>query len=247
MPKSICLILKTKSLKDILILKSDPKYFYGERTVLNSKGSAPLHNRCTKTKKKKKAQRKEQIKAPEKTQLSNKEIANLSDAQFKTLVIRKLTELVEFGHKLDEKMKAMLRETKETVQGTNSDGKETGTQINGVDQKEERNIWPENEETRIQKNEERHRNLQDIFKHSNIGIIGVPEGEEEEQQIENLFEQIMKENFPNLAKEIDFQEVQEAQRLPKKSDPRRHIIITFPKIKEKERILEAAREKDTVT
>ena len=73
---------------------------------------------------------KEQIKAPEKIQLSNKDIANLSDAQFKTLVIRKLTQLVEFGCKLDEKMKAMLRETKEDVQGTNSDEKETGTQIN---------------------------------------------------------------------------------------------------------------------
>ena len=130
--------------------------------------------------------------------------------------------------------------------------KETGTQINGVDQKEERNMQPEkNEETRIQKNEERLRNLQDILKRSNIRIIGVPEGEEEEQKIENLFEQIMKENFPNLEKEIDFQEVQEAQRVPKKLDPRRnttrHIIITLPKIKDKERILEAAREKHTVT
>ena len=61
----------------------------------------------------------------------------------------------------------------------------------------------------------------------------------------------MKENFPSLLKEIDFQEVQEAQRVPKKLDPRkhtpRHIIITLPKIKNKERILEAAREKDTVT
>ena len=82
----------------------------------------------------------EHFKAPEKTQLSEEEIANLSDAQFKTLVIKKLTELVEFGCKLDEKMKAMLRETKENVQGTKSDGKETGTQINGVDQKKERNI-----------------------------------------------------------------------------------------------------------
>ena len=99
----------------------------------------------------------------------------------------------------------MLRETKENVQGTKSEAKETGTQINGVDQKEERNIRPEkNEETRIRKNEERIRNLQDILKHSNIRIIGVPEGEEEEQKIENLFEQIMKENFPSLAKEIDF-------------------------------------------
>ena len=79
----------------------------------------------------------------------------------------------------------------------------------------------------------------------------MPEGEEEEQEIENLFEQIMKENFPNMAKEIDFQEVQEAHRVPKKLDPRRntprHIIITLPKVKQKERILEAAREKDTVT
>ena len=61
----------------------------------------------------------------------------------------------------------------------------------------------------------------------------------------------MKENFPHLSKEIDLQEVQEAQRVPKKLDPRRntprYIIITLPKIKEKERILEAVREKDTVT
>ena len=94
----------------------------------------------------------EQFKAPEKIQLSDEEIANLSDAQLKTLVISKLTELVEFGHKVDEKMKAMLRETKENVQGSNSDRKETGTQINDLEQKEEINIQPEqNEETRILK------------------------------------------------------------------------------------------------
>ena len=86
----------------------------------------------------------------------------------------------------------MLRGTKENIRGTNSEAKESGTQINGVDQKEERNIQPEkNEETRIQKNEERLRNLQDILERSNIRIIGVPEGEEQEQKIENLFEQIM--------------------------------------------------------
>ena len=194
----------------------------------------------------------EHYKAPEKIQQSEEEIANLSDAQFKTLVIKTLTELVEFGQKLDEKMKPMLRETKENVQGTNSDAKEAGTQINGVDQKEERNIQPEkNEETRTRENEERLRNLQDTLKRSNIRIIGVPEGEEEEQKIENLYEQIMKENFPNMAKEIDFQEVREAQRVPKKLDPRRNtprnLIITLAKMKQKERILEAAREKDTVT
>ena len=79
----------------------------------------------------------EHFKAPEKIQLSEDERANLSDAQFKTLVIRMLTDLVESVRKTDEKMKPMLRETQENVQGTNSDEKETGTQINGVDQKEE--------------------------------------------------------------------------------------------------------------
>ena len=63
----------------------------------------------------------------------------------------------------------------------------------------------------------------------------MPERQEEEQDIENLFENIMKENFPNVAKEIDFQEVQEAQRVPKKLDPRRntprHITIKLPTIK----------------
>ena len=130
------------------------------------------------------AQMKEQIKTPEK-ELSDKEIANLSDAEFKTLVIRKLTELVEYGCKIEEEVKAMPSEIKENIQGTNSEGKETGTQINNLEQKEKRSIQLEqNEETRIQKNEERLRNLQDIFTHSNIRIIGVPEGEEEDQEIE---------------------------------------------------------------
>ena len=65
----------------------------------------------------------------------------------------------------------------------------------------------------------------------------MPEGEEEEQEIENLLEKIMKENYTNLAKEIDFHEAQEAQRVPEKLDPRRntarHIIITLPKMKDK--------------
>ena len=166
---------------------------------------------------------KEQIKAT-KIELGDEEIANLSDAQFKTLVIRMLTEMVECGHKIEEEVKATKSEIEKNIQGTTSQGKETGTLINNLDQKEERNIQPEkNEETRIWKNEERLRNLQDILKCSNIRIIGVSEGEEEEQKIENLFEQIMKENFPSLAKEIDFQEVQEAQRVPKKLDPRRNI------------------------
>ena len=109
---------------------------------------------------------KEQIKAP-KIELSDKEIANLSDAEFKTLVIKMLTELVEYGHKIEEKVKAMKSEIKENVQGTNSEGKESGTQIN-LNQKEEIHIQPKhNEETRIQKNEESLRNLWDNFNCSN--------------------------------------------------------------------------------
>ena len=78
----------------------------------------------------------------------------------------------------------------------------------------------------------------------------MPEGEEKEQEIGNLFEKIRKENFPNLVKEIDLQ-VQEAQRVPNKMDAKRptprHIIIKMPKVKNKERILKAAREKKLVT
>ena len=108
---------------------------------------------------------KEQIKAPGKIQLSNEEI---SDAEFKTLVIKMLTELVEYGSKIEENVKAMKSEIKENVQGTGSDGKETGTQINGLEHKEEINIQPEqNEETRIKKIKKRLRNPWDNIKCSN--------------------------------------------------------------------------------
>ena len=82
---------------------------------------------------------------------------------------------------------------------------ETRNQRNDLEKKEEINIQLEqNEETRIPQNEERLRNLWDNLKCSNIWIIGVPGGVEQQQEIENLFEQIMKENFLNLSKEIDF-------------------------------------------
>ena len=100
---------------------------------------------------------KEQSKTPER-ELSNEEIANLSDAQFKTLVIRMLKDMVEYACKMEEKVKAMKSEIKKNVQGSNSDRKETRTQINGLEQKEERNIQPEqNEETRIPKKKKKMR------------------------------------------------------------------------------------------
>ena len=77
--------------------------------------------------------------------------------------------MIECGYKIKEEVKAIQSEIKKNIQGANSEGKETGTQINDLEQKEEINIQSEqNEETRIQKNEERIRNLWDNFKHSNI-------------------------------------------------------------------------------
>ena len=145
-------------------------------------------------------------------------------------------------------MKATLSEIMKNPQGTNSERKETEVQINDLEHNKERSIQPEQqEEKRILKNEDSIRSLWDISKCINIQIIGMP-GEEEEQEIENLFEKIMKGNFLNLAKEIDI-EVQEAWRVPNKLDPKRttpkHIIIKMPKVKDKEKILKASREKQT--
>ena len=92
--------------------------------------------------------------------------------------------------------------------------------------------------------------MQDNMKHNNIHIIGIPEGEEEEQGIENLFEKIMMENFPNLMREKVTQ-IQETQPVPFKRNPKRptarHIIIKKANFQDKERILKAAREKQEVT
>ena len=85
----------------------------------------------------------EHFKDPEKIQLSNEQIANLSDAQFKILVIRMLTELVEYGCKIGEEVKATQSEVKQNIQGTNSERKDTGAQINDLEQKEEISIQSE--------------------------------------------------------------------------------------------------------
>ena len=97
------------------------------------------------------AQMKEQGKTSER-ELSKEERANLSDGEFKALVIKMLTELIELGQKMKEQVKDTQSEIKQNIQGTNSDKKETRTQINDLEQKEEINMQLEqNEETRIQK------------------------------------------------------------------------------------------------
>ena len=88
------------------------------------------------------------------------------------------------------------------------------------------------------------------MKHNNIRTIGIPEGEEEEQGIENLFEKVMMENFPNLRRE-KVTHIQETQRVPSKRNPKRpttrHVKIKMANFQDKERILKAARQKKEVT
>ena len=116
-------------------------------------------------------------------------------------------------------MKITLSEIKKNLQGINSKGEEARIQINDLEHKEKISIQLEQqEETRTQKNKDSIRSLWDISKHTKIWIVRIPEWKEEEQDIENLFEKMMKENFYNLVKEIDIQ-VQEAQS-PKQVGPK---------------------------
>ena len=105
-------------------------------------------------------------------------------------------------------------------------------------------------EKRRKRNEESLRELWDNVKRTNIHIIGVPEGQEREKETEKIFQEIIAKNFPNMGKE-SFTQIQEAQRVPYKINPRRntprHIVIKLTKIKDKEKILKAAREKKQIT
>ena len=104
----------------------------------------------------------------------------------------------------------------------------------------------QNKEKRMKRNEDSLRDLWNNIKCNNIRIIGVPEGEEREKGPEKIFEEIIVENFPNMGKEIATQ-AQGAQQVPYRINPRRntlrHILIKLAKIKDKEKLLKAAREK----
>ena len=158
------------------------------------------------------AQMKEQIKPPEK-ELNKMEVSTLLDAVLKTLVIRMLKELSEdlssIKH-IQSETKDTLIEMKKNLQGNNSRVDETENQIHDLEHREAKNNPSEQEEEkRINNNNNNNEgsisSLWDNFKRSNICLIGVPEGEEKEQEIGNLSEKIVKENCPNLVKEIDVQ------------------------------------------
>ena len=104
-------------------------------------------------------------------------------------------------------------------------------------------------ENQMKKHESNIRDIWDNIKQANLRIIGLPEREEKDKGVENIFEEIIDGNFPNL-KDTDFK-IQEAQRAQNKLNPNRpilrHIIIKMAKVSDKERILKAAREKQNVT
>ena len=144
-------------------------------------------------------------------------------------------------------MKNTISEMKNTLEGINSRLDEAEDWIGKWEDKSTISTWAEHEkQERNKRNEESLRNLCDDTKHDNIHIIGIPEGEESISKKENLFEETMVENVPNLVKEIDTQ-VQEAQRVSSKMNLKRltprHIIIKMQKVKGKESISKVAREK----
>ena len=138
-------------------------------------------------------------------------------------------------------------ELKNTLEGINSRITEAEERISDLeDRMVEFTATEQNKEKRMKRNEDSLRDLWNNIKHTNIRMTGVPEGEEREKGPEKIFEEIIVENFPNMGKEIATQ-VQEAQRVPYRINPRRntlrHIVIKLAKIKDKEKLLKAAREK----
>ena len=144
-------------------------------------------------------------------------------------------------------MNTTITEMKTTLEGINSRITETEEHISDLeDRMVEFTVVEQNKEKRMKRNEDNLRDLWDNIKCNNIRIIGVPEEEERKKGPEKIFEEIIIENFPNMGKEIATQ-VQEAQRVPYWVNPRRnttrHIVIKPAKIKDKEKLLKAAREK----
>ena len=177
------------------------------------------------------------------TMLNEKEASQLSDMEFKELVIRKLHELIQNYQKLkgnnneltakytnmkkeietinkgQAEMKNTTSELKNTVEGTKSRLDDAEDRINELEDKVEKNTQNAKEkEKRLRNNEEGLREMQNNMKHNNIRIIGIPEGEDKQQRIENLFEKVMVENFPNLMREKATQ-IQESQS-PNQEEPK---------------------------
>ena len=174
-----------------------------------------------------------------------KEFGRRTDAQSEKLAdFKKELENIKNNKK---ELKNTITEMKNTLEGINSKLNEAEE---GISELEDRLVEitaakkkKERKRKRIKRNEDSVRDLRDNKSHTNIYTIGVPEGAEREKGAENIFEDIIAENFPNLGKETDIQ-VQEAQRVPNRIDPKRtrprHTVLKMSKIKDKERLLKAS-------
>ena len=144
-------------------------------------------------------------------------------------------------------MNNAITEMKDTLEGINGRITEAEERVSDLEDRMVKfTATEQNKEKRMKRNEDSLRELRDNIKRNNIHIIGVPEGEEREKGPEKIFEEIIVENFPTMGKEIATQ-VQVAQRVPYRTNPRRntprHVVIKLAKIKDKEKVLKAAREK----
>ena len=207
-------------------------------------------------------QMKEQDKTPEK-QLNEVEIDNLPENELRIMIVKMIQDLGKRKEAKIEKMQDMFKKDLEELKNKQTEMNNTITEmkttLEGIDSRiTEAEEWisnledrmveftgvKQNKEKRMKRNEDSLRDLWDNIKSNNIRIIGVPEGEEREKGPEEIFEEIIVENFANMGKEIATQ-VQEAQRVPYRIKPGRstprHIVIKLAKIKDK--LLKAAREK----
>ena len=207
---------------------------------------------------------KEQDKSPP-DQTNEEEISNLPEKEFRVMIVKMIQTLGNRIEKINETfnkdleelksketmMNNTINEIKNYLEGINSRITEVEERISVLENKiVEITTTEQNKEKRMKRIEDSLRDLWDNIKLMNIQIIGVPEEEKKKKGSEKIFEEIIVENLPNMGKEI-VNQVQEAQRVPYRKNPRRntprHILIKLPKIKYKEKILNAAMEKQQIT
>ena len=193
------------------------------------------------------------------------EIGNLPEEEFRIKIVKMIQDLGKRMEAKIEKMQDMFKkgleelknkqtemnntitEMKNTLEGINSRITEAKKRVSDLeDRVVETTAMEQNKEKRMKRNEDSLKDLWDNIKRTNIHIIGVPEGEEREKGPKKMYKEIIVENFPNMGKEIATQ-VQEAQRVPGRINPRRnmprHTVIKLTKIKDKEKLLKATRGK----
>ena len=205
-------------------------------------------------------QAKEQDKTPQ-DQINEEEIGKLPEKEFRVMIVKMIQNLRNRTEKIQETfnkdleelrskqtvMNNTITEIKNTLEGINSRITEAEERISKVEDRMVKiTVAEQNKENRMKRMEDSLRDLWDNIKHTNIRIIGDLEEEEKEKGSEKIFEEIIVENFPNMGKEI-VNQVQEAQRVPYRRNTPRHILIKLSKIKHKEKILKAAREKQQIT